>query len=78
MASWGGLVPAISIKMTQRSMIGMAGTSPAMTKWEMPRVYPCYAFATHGFFNIAKIQVIAEGPRIRCLPRNRAAFTPSG
>jgi hypothetical protein len=23
-------------------IIGMAGTSPAVTKWEQPRVLPCY------------------------------------
>ncbi len=35
-----GLVPAISIGMAQCSLIGMAGTSPAMTKWELPRLLP--------------------------------------
>ncbi len=30
-----GLVPAISIRMAQCPIIGMAGTSPAMTKWGM-------------------------------------------
>jgi len=29
-----GLVPATSIRMAQGHMIGMAGTSPAMTKWD--------------------------------------------
>ncbi len=33
-----GLVPAISIGMAQSSITGMAGTSPAMTKWELPRL----------------------------------------
>jgi hypothetical protein len=28
-----GLVPAISIRMAQCPIIGMGGTSPAMTKW---------------------------------------------
>src|SRR5262249_40558721 len=43
-----GLVPAISIRMAQRSIIGMAGTSPAMTKWEMPRVLPLLRYAAIG------------------------------
>ena len=29
-----GLVPAISIRMALCHTIGMAGTSPAMTKWD--------------------------------------------
>jgi hypothetical protein len=33
-----GLVPAISIRIAQRPIIGMAGTSPATTKWD------CYEF----------------------------------
>jgi hypothetical protein len=35
-----GLVPAISIRMARCELIGIAGTSPAMTKWELPRVLP--------------------------------------
>ena len=35
-----GLVPAISIGTAQCSIIGMAGTSPAMTKRELPRLLP--------------------------------------
>ena len=31
---------AISIRMAQCPIIGMAGTSPAMTKWELPQVLP--------------------------------------
>jgi len=31
-----GLVPAISIGRAHYPMIGMAGTSPAMTNWEPP------------------------------------------
>jgi hypothetical protein len=34
--------------MVQRSIIGMAGTSPAMTKWEMPRVLPLLRDAAIG------------------------------
>ncbi len=34
-----GLVPAISIGMAQCSMIGMAGKSPAMTKWEIATTF---------------------------------------
>src|SRR5262249_15216851 len=34
--------------MAQRSIIGMAGTSPAMTKWEMPRVLPLLRYAAIG------------------------------
>src|SRR6266849_10342207 len=37
-----GLVPAISIRMARCQIIGMAGTSPAMTKWKPPRVCPSY------------------------------------
>ncbi len=37
-----GLVPAISIKMTHCPIIGMAGTSPAMTKWGCHEFCPCY------------------------------------
>jgi YVTN family beta-propeller protein len=38
-----GLVPAISIRMAQVCpIIGMAGTSPAMTKWSCHEFCPCY------------------------------------
>jgi len=42
-ATWGiadiassPAVPAVSVRMAQCPIIGMAGTSPAMTKWELP------------------------------------------
>jgi len=35
-----GLVPAMAIRMARCSIIGMAGTSPAMTKRELPRLLP--------------------------------------
>src|SRR5262249_60441319 len=35
-----GLVPAISIRIARRSTIGMAGTSPAMTKQEPRQLFP--------------------------------------
>ncbi len=37
-----GLVPAISIGMAQCPMIGMAVTSPAMTKWGCHEFCSCY------------------------------------
>jgi hypothetical protein len=37
-----GLVPAISIRMAQRPIIEMAGTSPAMTKWGCHEFCPYY------------------------------------
>jgi hypothetical protein len=37
-----GLVPAISIRIPQRSIIEMAGTSPAMTSGKCHEFCPCY------------------------------------
>src|SRR5258707_8225232 len=43
-----GLVPAISIRMAQCHVIGMAGTSPAMTKRECHEFCPCYSGCLQG------------------------------
>ncbi len=40
-----GLVPVISIRMAQCSIIGMAGTSAAMTKWAATSFVPLTAAA---------------------------------
>ena|SRR5215471_5774775 len=44
-----GLVPAISIRMLQCSIIGMAGTSPAMTCGKGHEFCPCYAVSYQVF-----------------------------
>jgi len=36
------LVPAISIRIAQYPIIGLAGTNPAMTKWDCREFCPCY------------------------------------
>src|SRR5260370_41307788 len=50
-----GLVPAISIRMAQCQIIGMAGTSPAMTKRELPRVFAPVAWQHPGRMGFVEV-----------------------
>src|SRR5258707_3610778 len=46
-----GLVPAISIRMAQCPIIGIAGTSPSVTKWGCHECCPCYQSPIEAFRN---------------------------